>query len=216
MIKEWERSQTMIVQIDCLCHVYISEQLCPPMVQDRFSGNTSRMRDPHLWAFLIVILVIAYLSVAVYFRWINVSFRVEQYLFSHWMSWAGALYLALVTPAAYVLRRRYPRKIRLFRSVHMYGNLLAFALISIHFYQQIGRSPQAFPRLGTGVAQYAMVLTLVFTGFIQRFRLLQNLDGSGSGRSRALAGYLRTLHVSSIIAFYFVIVLHILHGLRIT
>jgi hypothetical protein len=132
------------------------------------------------------------------------------------MSWTGALYLAVVTPVAYVLRRRHPGRLQLFRNVHMYGNLLAFTLISIHFYQQIGRSPEAYPRLGTGVAQYAMVFTLVLTGFIQRFRLFQKLDGTVSVRSRAFVGYLRTLHVSSIIAFYFVIVLHILHGLRIT
>jgi len=208
-------AQTMIVQIDCLCHVYMNERLCPPMVKERVSGS-SRIRDPHLWAFLAIVVIIIYLSVAVFLRWINVSFRVEQYLFSHWMSWIGALYLAVVTPVAYVLRRRYPRRLQLFRSVHMYGNLLAFMLTSIHFYQQIGRSPQAYPRLGTGVAQYTMVLTLVLTGFIQRFRLFQRLDVNISSRSRAFAGYLRTLHVSSIIAFYFVIVLHILHGLRIT
>ncbi len=186
------------------------------MNKERVSGKTSRIRDPHLWTFLIIVVIIVYLSVAVFLRWINVSFRVEQYLFSHWMSWAGALYLAIVTPVAYVLRRRYPKRLQLFRSVHMYGNLLAFTLISIHFYQQIGRSPQAYPRLGTGVAQYAMVLTLVVTGFIQRFRLSQKLDGNVSNWSRAFAGYLRSLHVSTIIAFYFVIVLHILHGLRIT
>ena len=183
---------------------------------NRVYSKTGGLRDWRLWVFIIGILIVAYLSVAVFLRWITVTFLVGPYLFSHWLSWIGAMYIAVATPLWYVVKRRLPGRLQLLRDLHMYGNLFAFALISVHFYQQIGRSPLAYPRLGTGVAQYVMVLTLVTTGFLQRFRVLQKLDGSGSSRSRALVGYLRSLHVSSIIAFYFVIFLHILHGLRIT
>lgn len=165
----------------------------------------SRFRDLNFLLGLSIFLVTIYLSSATYFRWLNFSFRVGPYFFTHWLSWIGTLFIVLFTPTYYVLKRRKRTILKKLITIHMYGNLLSFLLISTHFFQQISRPPQFYPDLGTGVALYIVTLILVTTGFIHRFQLLKGIVPHQN----------RYLHISITTAFYIVILVHILQGLGI-
>jgi hypothetical protein len=89
--------------------------------------------------------------------------------------------------------------------IHVYGNLLAFLLISIHFASQIARPAEFFPDLGTGLALYVVMLLLTTTGFLQRFRIMPGLKLQSN----------RFFHVSVAVSFYILIGIHILHGVGI-
>lgn len=138
-------------------------------------------------------------------QWINFRFAVGPFRFNHWLVWIGTLYVAFVVPTIALLKKRSPDKyITLFR-VHIFGNLLAFLLVSIHFMGQISRSAQSYPDLGTGVALYADMTLLIATGFIHRFQIIPQIKPQTR----------KFIHVALTFAFYLIIVIHILHGLRI-
>ena len=106
-------------------------------------------------------------------------------------------------PIISMLKRRYLSKfVALFR-VHVFGNLLAFLLISVHFAGQISRPAEFYPDLGTGLALYIIMLLLVATGFTHRFQLI----------SRIKSQTRKFVHVGLSFSFYIIIGIHILHGL---
>jgi hypothetical protein len=77
----------------------------------------------------------------------------------------------------------------------MFGNLVAFMLISVHFTYWI--TSVAF--IGTGFALFVATLTLVVTGLLQRFNIMQS-----SKRQ------IRFIHISMTTAFYLILIIHIL------
>ena len=100
------------------------------------------------------------------------------------------------------MKRRSPKHFGTLLTIHVFGNLVAFLLVSIHFTQQMGRPAQFAPTLGTGLTLYIIVAIMVITGFVQRFQL------AGS--------FLRTwrfVHVGLSLSFYIVVIVHILHNL---
>lgn len=121
---------------------------------------------------------------------------------THWMGWAGSLYILLVTPLYILVKRRIHLYIRGFLRAHAIGNLLAIVPISIHFTHQLTRSPTNYPDLGTGVVQYASIILLMSSGFMIYF-------GLASQRARQL----RFLHPAMAITLFLSIVLHIIHGI---
>jgi hypothetical protein len=149
-------------------------------------------------AALILVLTLA-IMVAILLDMVNVGFFVGPYRFSHWMSWAGALWVALYVPAYHLLKTRLSR-IKLLIDIHCFGFLIAFLLISIHFAGQMGRA--ALPELGEGIALYAAMVGLVATGMIQRFGTVPIAKRRYNPRLN------RAVHVSLITAFYIVIVVH--------
>lgn len=160
-------------------------------------------RDLHFWLAFMIILVTVYLMVATYLDWFQLNFFVGSFRFPHWLVWIGTLYIAFFTPAYYVLKRRYPKRLKAFVKMHVFGNLFAFLLISVHFAQQIGRPPQFFPDLGTGLALYLVMLVLTATGFFHRFQMVRSLRPH----------FNRFMHVSVTMSFYIIIGIHILQGL---
>jgi len=163
------------------------------------------LKDLDFWSAFVIILVTICLMVATYLRWFQLNFFVGPFRFTHWLVWIGTLYIAFVTPAYYVLKRRYPKRLKALVKIHVFGNLLAFMLVSIHFAQQIGRPPQFFPDLGTGLALYIITFILVATGFLHRFHLLKSVNPHLN----------RFMHISITMSFYIVIGIHILQGLEI-
>ncbi|MDH5794024.1 MAG: hypothetical protein OEZ18_05645 [Candidatus Bathyarchaeota archaeon] len=163
-------------------------------------------KDLNFWFALMVILVAIFLLVAVYFDWLGVSFFVGPLRFGHWLGVLGTLFIAFFTPAYYILKRRYPKRLKAMLNVHIFGNLFSFMLISVHFAQQISRPPQFYPDLGTGVILYIAMLILVSTGFLHRFKLLE-------GRRIYPPHRNRFLHLSITLTFYLVIVFHALRNL---
>ena len=163
------------------------------------------LKDLDFWSAFVIILVTIYFMVATYLRWFQLNFFVGPFRFTHWLVWIGTLYVAFATPAYYVLKRLYLRRLVIFIKIHMFGNLFAFMLVSVHFAQQIGRPPQFYPDLGTGLALYVVMLVLVGSGFLHRFRIIR----------RVRPHLNRFLHVSVTTSFYLVIIVHILQGLEI-
>ncbi len=162
-------------------------------------------KDVNFWSALIIILVAISMLVAVYFDWIGVSFFVGPLRFGHWLGVLGTLFIAFLTPAYYVLKRRFPKRLKTMVNIHMFGNLFSFLLISVHFAQQMSRPPQFYPDLGTGVILYVTMLILVSTGFLHRFRLFEGGRLYPPHRNRFM-------HISITLTFYLVILFHALRN----
>ena len=163
---------------------------------------TSRLKDGYFWAAFLIIFVTIYFSIATYLHWFDFGFFVGEFRFNVWLSWAGVLFVAFYTPIYYVLKRRFPTKIKALLGIHVIANLSAFMLISIHFAHQLGRSSQYYPDLGTGLVLYLVMLIMAITGILQRFGIVQ-----GQVRKWSF------IHTAVAISFYLVIFVHILHGI---
>lgn len=158
-------------------------------------------------SFLLAVIIVALIIVLMggeYFHVFGLYGLFEQFDYHHWLSAIGTTYIAVVTPIYYLVKRRYSNHYKTLVNIHMVGNLLAVLLISIHFALEIGRPLDEFPRLGTGVVLYAAVIALVGTGFLLRFR-----EAKKSGRKS-----IRFVHTAVTLTFYFIIFVHILHGLN--
>jgi hypothetical protein len=151
-------------------------------------------------SFLILVSLI--LMGLIYFDWVSTGFMVGSYRFHHWNVLIGTFYLAVVTPVFALLKRSKPESLRNLFRVHVFGNLLAILLISIHFASQLSRPLQFYPDLGSGIGLFSAMGLLAFTGFFLRFRLTV-------GRGRRI---FRWVHVLAVVSFYLVIVVHALHG----
>ena len=159
------------------------------------------------WLATLLVFATAAVMVLVYLDWLNLSFRVNGLFFTHWLSWAGTLFISIYTTIYYILKRLYPIQGKKLLAIHVFGNLFAFLLISIHFAGQVGRPLQFFPEGRTGVALYIITLITVATGIIHRFGLASFL-----GKSRAPQRN-RFVHVALSLAFYILIVVHVLHNI---
>ena len=165
---------------------------------------SERLRNYRFSAALIIIIITGILMYTVYTRIYPLHFEVAGEFLHHWFSWAGVLFVAVFIPIFHVLKRRYTKHYRALLDVHIFGNLVAVALVSIHFTQQITRPPAAYPDLGTGIALYPTMLLLVVAGFVLAFQFAKT-------RYRAW----RFFHTSLAVTFYMVIAIHIMHGLEI-
>jgi uncharacterized membrane protein YidH (DUF202 family) len=177
-------------------------------MESKIMERPSVFKDINFWAAFIIILVTTVLSMATFFRWIQLRFQVGPFYFTHWLGWIGASFIALYTPIYYTLKRRNPRLVKTLIKIHVFGNLLAVMLISIHYAQQMGRPPQFYPELGTGLTLYIVMFILVTTGFLHRFGILDKL-----GRFRVyLPHQNRYLHIAITLTFYIVIIVHVLRN----
>jgi len=166
--------------------------------------NSSRARNRQSHFALLLVLAIILLSIGNYLRWWDLHYYVGPLYFHHWLSFIGAGYIAISTPIYSVMKRHSPKHVRTLLSIHIFGNLVAFLLVSIHFTQQMGRPAQYAPTLGTGLTLYIIVAIMVVTGLMQRFDLAGRFLGSW-----------RFIHIGLSLSFYIVIVIHVLHNLEI-
>jgi hypothetical protein len=163
----------------------------------------SVVKSKEFWVALSIIIATIILMVADNLRWIHFGFLVGPFRANHWFVWIGTLYIAIIVPIIAILKKRKPNKyLTLFR-VHVFGNLLAFTLISIHFVGQISRPSTAYPELGTGLALYIIMILLVATGFTHRFQLIPQIKSTTR----------KFVHVALTFSFYIIIIIHILHGI---
>jgi hypothetical protein len=160
------------------------------------------LRQVEFWAALSITIATILLMVAINLRYINLGYFVGPFRLSHWFVWIGALYIAFAVPIIAIAKLRNPEKYVTLLKVHVFVNLLAFLLISLHFAGQISRPAQANPMLGTGLALYIDMSLLVATGFVHRFQILPQ------ARSKTR----KFVHVGLAFPFYIIIVIHILHG----
>jgi hypothetical protein len=162
------------------------------------------LRSLEFWAALSIIIATGFLMIADNLRWIQLGSFVGPFRVSHWFVWIGTLYIAFVVPTISILKKRIPSRYKTFFRVHVFGNLLAFVLVSLHFASQISRSPTAYPQLGTGLALYIIMILLVSTGFTHRFELIPQIKSQTR----------KFIHVGLTFSFYIIIGIHILHGLN--
>src|SRR3989337_4014067 len=135
----------------------------------------SRLKNVSLWIALLIVVVTIILMAFVYFRVVRLHILIGEFNIHHWFSWTGTLFIAFFTPVYYLLKRRYPQKIRTLLQAHVFGSLLSVMFVSIHFIQEMSRPAQAFPQLGTGIVLYPAMVLLALTGFFLRFQAARNL-----------------------------------------
>jgi hypothetical protein len=162
------------------------------------------LRDRQFRIALAIVVVIIALSVGNYLRLWEWRFPVGPFASTHWLGWVGGVYVAISTPIYSYMRRHSTVDQKKLFTTHIFGNLIAFLLISIHYTQQIGRTGGFKAVHSTGLILFIIVSTIVATGFIQRFGIV-----------RSLSRYWRFIHVSLTLSFYIVIVTHILQALQI-
>jgi len=158
-------------------------------------------RSPALWLALLIIIAAIFVITGTWFRWFRLSAEFGGEPIHHWFSFVGAGFIAIYLPVYSIFKRRYPRIKKILLPIHVFGNLIAFTFVSIHFSHHLTRPAEAFPDLGTGIALIAALVILVITGFILRFQLVRS-------------GYKswHWLHTGTMLSFYLVVILHILHG----
>ena len=161
------------------------------------------IRSVEFWAALSTIIVSIILMIADGLKWIHFGFFVGPFRLNHWFVWIGTLYIAFIVPIIATSKKRYPSKFLALFRLHVFGNLLAFLLISLHFSGQINRPAEFYPDLGTGLTLYIVMILLVATGFTHRFQLIPQIKSQTR----------RFLHIGLSFSFYIIIVIHILHGL---
>lgn len=165
---------------------------------------TSALRSGYFWLSLLLLIFTDIFFAGVILDWFDFGFVIGQYRFNHWLSWIGFLFILIYIPLFVTMKRKYVNKIRMFLGIHVLGNLTAFLLISIHFASQISRPAQFYPDLGTGLALYIFMITLVATGFFLRFNFLSKYRTTW-----------RFLHTSSVTSLLVIISIHVLQGINI-
>lgn len=165
--------------------------------------RTGLLKKIEFWILLLIILATVILAVGRVLDWYSLGFFVGPFRASHWLVIVGATYIAIATPAFSILKNRLQAKYETLVRLHVIGNLSAVLLVTIHFVSQVTRSAPA--RLETGLALYVVMLLLVVSGFLYRFRIIPRFNVSTN----------RLLHVGVALSFYILIGIHVLHGLGI-
>lgn len=161
-----------------------------------------RSRHRSVLAVVLPVAAILVLMAGVGTRMIDMHFLIGPWFLHHWISWAGALFIAVYTPVFYVLKRRDRSRYEQLLTIHVFGGLIAIALVSLHFTQHVTRPAEFYPDLGTGIVLYAGMALSLLTGVLIYLRL-------AAGGMREW----RLVHVGAAGAFYLAIGVHVLQGL---
>ena len=158
-------------------------------------------RSQEFWLSIIILLVTVIFSVVAYIRWYSLTFFVGSLFFVHWLSLIATVFIAVFIPIYYVLKRKKPQNRKILLRIHVFGNLLAFLLISIHFAQNVGRLADFYPKLGNGVVLFLVLTITVATGFLERFQPREKW-----------VRYTKFVHRYIVAIFYVVTLIHVLQG----
>jgi hypothetical protein len=133
-------------------------------------------------------------------RWYDFSFFVGSLFFIHWLGLLATIFIVVLVPIYYILKRKRPRKIKTLLRIHVFGNLFAFLLVSVHFAQNTGRLIQ-FPRLEDGFVLFLVLSIIIITGMFERF-----------GNKLKLVRYTDLIHRYAVVILYLVTFIHVLQG----
>jgi len=159
-----------------------------------------KIKDSDFLLALLIVVITAIFMIATYLRWINTSSFIGPLRVSHWLTIIGTSYIAIATPAFVLQKRLYPEKMKRYLRFHIFGNLLFFALVSIHFAAQVGRPLTAYPPLGMGSAMYIAMTLEVISGFAERFPLIRQISSKTN----------KFIHAGLVLVFYIVMGFHVL------
>ncbi len=146
---------------------------------------------------LIVLTII--LTVPTRLGYIDVHFPVGALDFDHILTLVGTFFIAIYTPIYSLLKRRRPEKLKVLLNIHIFGSLISFLFISLHY------AGETAPRTGEGLALYIIVAILVATGWLYRFNLIPE-----NAKKVYPPHFNRWFHISLITAFYIVVIIHTL------
>ena len=164
----------------------------------------SLLKDAYFLSATGIVLATLLLSLAVSYRRLTLNLTLGPFPLHHWMSLTGASFVAAYIPVYHNLKSRYPAKMRILLKIHIFGNLLSFMLISLHFTHQTLVPVNVPPSPATGWPMYLAMLMLITTGIFRRFLI--------AGRYQT---YWKYLHTSLPVTVYLLIVFHVLRGLKI-
>ena len=151
------------------------------------------------WVEFAAVAVGLFLAVMSYSGLIPLGYKLGPYWLNHWIGWLSFGFIIIYVPVFIILKRRNTKIYGKLIKVHQIGFIIAFILVSLHIGSQIRR---VFPpEIGTGIAAYVSLLVLVVTGIMQRSQMLTRRIGA-----------LRFAHLSMVISFFLVIVLHIVRA----
>jgi hypothetical protein len=153
---------------------------------------------------VITLAAIAPAAVILYYPHAGQKLHLWNHDIYHWFTWIGASYLAAATPVYFYIKRRLKQHYQAIMKIHIFGNILAFLLISFHFTYQIGASPIPGIYTNLGLTLYIALALLLITGFLLRYHL--------SGKYWLANLY---LHLGLVTTFYLVVFVHVLHGLNV-
>ena len=164
--------------------------------------KASNSQNRHIWAAILMLLAATGIVVITYMRLYPVEAYIGPLQVYHWAGVSGLSIIGVFVPIYSVLKRHYPKTRRSLFDIHMYVNLFAFELVSLHF----GILGQIKPQTdtGTGFLLYSVIALLVFTGILRRFQF-----------ARSKMQIWRFLHVSLTLSFYIIGINHILGALEI-
>src|SRR4030066_1116683 len=123
--------------------------------------GTTKEKD--FWAATALLIATVTVMLVVILHLVRIGFLVGPFRLSHWFVWIGTIYVAIAVPTTAILNTRHPQRYGPLFRTHVFGNLLAFTLISLHFASQIARPASSYPELGTGLALYIALILLVGT-----------------------------------------------------
>jgi hypothetical protein len=148
------------------------------------------------FAAVAVGLVFAVLS---YLGLIPLTYKLGPYWLNHWLGWLPFGFIIIYVPIFIILEKRTPQIYQRLIKVHEIGFIVAFMLVSLHIGSQLRR---VFPpEIGTGIAAYISLLTLVVTGIMRESQILATRMAT-----------LRFIHLSMAVTFFLVIVLHVIRA----
>jgi hypothetical protein len=157
------------------------------------------LRSLDFWSSFLILLFTVMFAAWVYVNWFSLSFFVGDLFFVHWVGLAATFFVGVMVPVYYVLKRKSPKKFKLLLRIHVFGNLLSFLLISVHFAQNTGRLSGFPSKLGDGLVLFLVLSIIVATGMFVRF-----------GAKMKFVRYIKFVHSYAVVLFYFVVAFHVL------
>ena len=162
----------------------------------------NKIKNAQFWL-VILLIAVAIAVVLILYPHSSSPITIGHNNVYHWIGWSGALYIAAATLVYYVIRRRYVNSYQNIMKFHIFGNLIAFITVSIHFTHQIGSPPILGTYTHLGLTMYSALSLQVITGVLLRFQFINKLKS------------VRFIHVALVMTFYLILIIHILHGLNI-
>jgi hypothetical protein len=121
------------------------------------------------------------------------------YFLDHWVSIVGAGYILAMTLFFSFAKRHTQLNRAHLLVLHVFGNLTAATLITMHFAHHISRPAQFYPDLSTGLVSFLYILLIVPAGYFLRFGVMSKHSGSW-----------RIVHVGVSIALLILVSVHAL------
>jgi len=169
------------------------------MNQELQPQTPSRKRRLSIWVSFSAVAVGLALAVSSYLGLIPLGYKLGPYWLNHWIGWFSMGFIIIYVPIFVILKRRNANIYQRLVKVHEIGFMVAFVLVSLHMGTQIRR---VFPpEIGTGIAAYVSLFVLVVTGIMRKNQILAT-------RGTAL----RSIHLSMVVSFFLVIVLHVIRA----